>query len=198
MSGISLDGTCLKISSIINPRRGPQAATPRGHGWTFAATISIPYLVFSSLSTLPGRVAGPDCPDCISSHQSASGNVGWGTLFQPHQKHPRLCVVHATRVGARSLQRQGHTPGRPRAIVGSRSSGAPGRPGPGTGGSSQDRLLRPRDRPHTTASRPHTHTHTHPAACASAAAARSRGPLTISVSCCGCVFDPSADPRPLV
>lgn len=79
---------------------------------------------------------------------------------------------NANPVGARSLQRQGHTPGRPRAIVGSRSSGAPGRPGPGTGGSSQDRLLRPRDRPHTTASRPHTLTHPASVADASAAAAR--------------------------
>lgn len=53
MSGISLDGSCLKISSIINPQPGAQGRHP-GQGWTVAATISIAYLVFLlSLSVWP-------------------------------------------------------------------------------------------------------------------------------------------------
>lgn len=98
-------------------------------------------------------------------------------------------------------------PGLPRAIVANRSSGVPGRPGPGTGGSSQTFLLRPRDRPphwHTavphwqTANHTHAHTRTSSSSCCPLTLPPSHlqpiwaPPLTISVSCCGCVFDPSA------
>lgn len=92
MSGISLDGTCLKIPSIINPQPGPGALnrhTTSRTGLTSAATISIAYLVFPSLSqsrpcgrvaVLPSRDC-QDCPDCISSHQFCVRKCGLGYTF---------------------------------------------------------------------------------------------------------------------
>lgn len=115
------------------PSTRPQATTSRG--WlTVAATISIAYLVFLSQSGPWGRVLAKslDCPDRVSSHQSASGNVGFGN-FLSLIRNIQACgwCTRPVRAASRSH------PGRPRAIVGSRSSGVPGRPGPGTGGSSQ-------------------------------------------------------------
>lgn len=118
--------------------RPPSSDIPAG--LTVAATISIAYLVFSSLSASldpMGVCRGPDCPEVrlqVPVTKSASGNVGFGDLFS---------LIRNTRAcGARTRGQWAHSsrathPGRPRAIVGSRSSGVPGRPGPGTGGSSQ-------------------------------------------------------------
>jgi len=146
MSGISLDGSCLKISAIINPQPGPSARHP-GQGRTVIATISIAYLVFPSPSQClaHGRVqsvltAQTDLhiqSPVVCVRKCGFGGWGKGTLFSliskqyPHMLHVnRACAVRA--------------PGQPRTIVGSRSSGAPGRPGPGTGDSSQKSLLRPK------------------------------------------------------
>lgn len=110
------------------PPTRPQARASRA-GLTLAATISIAYLVFFvsplRVSCCMG-VCGAECPVT----KSASGNVGLGDHFSLIRNIPH---VHAERKSWAS----GTHPGRPREIVGSRSSGVPGRPGPGTGGSSQ-------------------------------------------------------------
>lgn len=89
MSGISFDGTCLKIPSIINPQPGPGALnrdTTSRAGLTIGATISIAYLVFflsrslDPVAVLPSRDC-QDCPDCISSHQFCVRKCGFGGHF---------------------------------------------------------------------------------------------------------------------
>lgn len=100
MSGISLDGSCLKISSITNPQPGVQARHP-GQGWTVIATIGIAYLVFvlSVFSVVSSMgVCGPDCPDCISSrasHQPASGYVGLGLRTYSASTCKQSSILHA-------------------------------------------------------------------------------------------------------
>lgn len=141
MSGVSLDGSCLKISSITNPQPGVQARHP-GQGWTVIATISIAYLVFLSSQSsraweravLTAQTAYP----ARASHEPASGNVGLGLRTYSASSANNPAKSHADRqTGQAGPSGAGAHPGRPRAIVGSRSSGVPGRPGPGTGGSSQ-------------------------------------------------------------
>lgn len=86
MSGISLDGTCLKISSIINPQPGPRHKHPGRADECSNDQHSLScFLSSHSLDRGPVCVrAGMSCPDCPASqtaypsHQSASGNVGLG------------------------------------------------------------------------------------------------------------------------
>lgn len=109
MSGISLDGTCLKISSVINPRPGPQAATSRA-GLTVAATISIAYLVFSLSLPVSTKCAcaGPRLPRSQTAGpvtDSASGNVGSGDLFS------LIRNIHACGARTGCKQPGPHTPG---------------------------------------------------------------------------------------
>lgn len=106
------------------PSTRAQARHP-GQGWTVIATISIAYLDFFFFSV--SRTW--ECAFLTAqTAQTASGNVGvgGGDLFSLISKQSR---VVARKPGLCSRA----DPGQPRTIVGSRSSGVPGRPG----GSSQ-------------------------------------------------------------
>lgn len=89
MSGISLDGTCLKIPSIINPQPGPRG-TGQAHNIPGRAdecsndqhSLSCFSLTVSTdlVAVLPSRDC-QDCPDCISSHQFCVRKCGLGYTF---------------------------------------------------------------------------------------------------------------------
>lgn len=194
MSGISLDGTCLKISSIINPQPGPRDKHPGRADECSNDQHSLS--CFSSSHSLDRGRVRKACASRALTAQTAYPVTSLrqemralgGTAIQPHQKHPHTCCGGTHPAGPHPGPRRGQE----------RSSVAEARECLGAQGPGQE--VRRRRFAETWGDRATcraTHNYGEPPSLSICLHRKtSQKPLTISVSCCcGCVFDPSADPR---